>query len=209
MLFVTSCIFSGSLIAQTWQEWFQQKKTQKKYLFLQIAALKVHLSYVKKGYDIANKGINIVHTIKQGDFKLHRDFLASLKQVNPKIKNYSKIPEIIGYQSRIIKITRKSLLTIRASKQFTTVEMDYCKQVFDNLLNECAKTIDDLFLVVTSQVFEMKDDERLQRIDKLYVDSQDKYAFCLSFKNETELLSAQRLPGRVEIDQSKIINALK
>lgn len=40
--------------AQTWDEWFNQKSTQKKYLLQQIAAFEAYLSYAKKGYDIAN-----------------------------------------------------------------------------------------------------------------------------------------------------------
>ena len=39
--------------AQTFAEWFRQKKTQKQYLIQQIAALQVYIGYAQKGYSIA------------------------------------------------------------------------------------------------------------------------------------------------------------
>ena len=60
--------------AQTFEEWFQQTQTQKHYLVEQIAALQVYLGYVKKGYDIASKGIHTISDIKNGEFNLYGTF---------------------------------------------------------------------------------------------------------------------------------------
>ncbi len=209
MILSTCFLVSNSINAQTWQEWFQQKKTQKKYLLQQIAALKVYLNYAKKGYDIANKGITTVNNIKKGDFNLHQDFLGSLKNLNPKIKKYIKLADIIAFQLWIIKRTRLTFKAIQTSKQFSSSELDYCKEVFNNLLDECDKSIDELLMVTTSDILVMTDGERIKRVDDLYTDMQDKNAFCSSFSDELELLSAQRLSGQVEINYSKILNGLK
>ncbi len=195
--------------AQTWAEWTQQKETQKKYLLQQITALQIYLSYAKKGYDIASKGINTVSNIKKGEFNLHKRFFSSLKNVNPKISSYAKVADIISYQVRIIKQTKQTIQGIWEAKQFTTDELNYCKKMFDNLLEECIKTIDELFMIITSNQLEMKDDERIKRVDKLYLDMQDKYAFCSSFSEEMGLLSVQRLGEQIEINRSKLINDLK
>lgn len=184
-------------------------QTQKKYMLQQIAALQVYIGYAKKGYNIVSKGINTVRNIKNGDFNLHQDFFSSLKNVNPAISKYAKVADIIAYQVRIIKQTKQTIQGIRETKQFTTEELDYCKRIFDNLLEECVKTIDGLLMVITSGELEMKDDERLKRIDKIYTDMQDKYSFCSSFSDEMGLLSVQRLSEQAEINHSKIINGLK
>ena len=194
---------------QTLAEWTQQKKTQKKYLLQQVAALQIYINYAKKGYNIASKGINTVRNIKKGDFNLHRDFLSSLKNVNPKISKYAKVADIIAFQVRIIKETKVTLSGIKEAKQFTAEELDYCKQVFDNLLDECVKTVDELIMVITTGVLEMKDDERLKRIDKIYTDMQDKYSFCSSVSEEMALLSVQRMGEKIEINRSKILNDLQ
>ena len=195
--------------AQNWEEWTQQKKTQKKYLMQQIAALQVYIGYAKKGYDVANKGLTTIRNIKNGDLNLHRDFFGSLKRANPKIKKYAKVADIIAYQLRIVKETNKTLQGIRETGQFTSEELDYCKMVFDNLLVDCLKSIDELFLVITSGELEMKDDERIKRINALYADMQNKYAFSSSFSEEMGLLSVQRLGEQIEINRSKILNGLK
>lgn len=204
------CLSTTSVaFSQTVEEWTQQKKTQRKYLLQQIAALQVYISYINKGYNIVSKGINTVHNIKKGDFSLHSDFFTSLKNVNPQISNYAKVADIIAYQVNLIRQTKQTLQQIREAKQFTAEEIGYCKQVFDNLLDECIKTVDELIAVITSGEMEMKDDERLKRIDMLYLDMQDKYSFSCSFSEEMGLLAVQRLGEQIEINRSKLINGIK
>lgn len=195
--------------AQTFDEWFNQKSTQKKYLLQQIAALQVYLGYAKKGYNIVNSGVNTIRNIKNGDFNLHKDFFNRLKNVNPSIRRYAKVADIIAYQVKIIKQTRVALQQIRETKQFTEAELDYCKLVFDTLLDECVKKVEELILVTTPGELEMKDDERLKRIDGLYADVQDKYSFACSFSEDMGLLAIQRLGEHLEINRSKIVNGIK
>ena len=135
--------------AQTTDEWLNQKATQKKYLLQQIAALQVYIGYAKKGYNIVSGGVNTIRNIKNGDFNLHRDFFNRLKNVNPAIRWYAKVADIIAYQVKIIKQTKITIQQIRETKQFTEAELDYCKMVFDNLLDECMKTAEELILVTT------------------------------------------------------------
>ncbi len=211
ILISTTATLFGALLstAQTTDEWLNQKSTQKKYLLQQIAALQVYIGYEKKGYNIVSGGINTIRNIKNGDFNLHRDFFNRLKNVNPAIRRYAKVADIISYQVKIIKQTKQTLQQVRETNQFTEAELDYCKKVFDNLLDECMKTIDELMLVTTSGELQMKDDERLKRIDKLYADVQDKYSFACSFSEDMGLLAVQRLGEQVEINRSKLINGMK
>jgi hypothetical protein len=187
----------------------QQKQTQRKYLLQQIAALQTYISYARKGYTIVSKEVNTVRNIKTGDFNLHNNFFSSLKNVNPKISRYVKVADIIAFQLRIIKQVKLTLHSIRETKQFSREELDYCKQVLDNLLDDCVKTVDELLLVITSGKLEMKDDERLKRIDNIYIGMQDKYSFCSSFSDEMGLLSIQRFGEQMEVNRSKIINGIK
>jgi hypothetical protein len=209
LLLISLYLVALSLNAQTFDEWFNQKSTQKKYLLQQIAALQVYLGYAKKGYNIVTSGVNTIRNIKNGDFNLHRDFFNRLKNVNPAIRRYAKVADIIAYQVKIIKQTKITLQQIRETKQFTESELDYCKQVFDTLLDECIKTVEELILVTTSGELEMKDDERLKRIEGLYADVQDKYSFACSFSEDMGLLAVQRLGEQMEINRSKLINGIK
>lgn len=209
LLLATVGLFASFLLsAQTAGEWFNQSATQRKYLLQQIAALQVYLGYAKKGYTIVTSGVNTIRNIKNGDLNMHRDFFNRLKNVNPSICKYAKVADIIAYQVKIIKQTKITIQQIRETKQFTEAELGHCKQVFDNLLDECIKTVEELILVTTSGKLEMKDDERLKRIDGLYADVQDKYSFACSFSDDMGLLAVQRLGEQMEINRSKLINGL-
>lgn len=202
-------LWLSPITAQTASEWFNQQSTQKKYLLQQIAALQVYISYAKKGYNIVSSGLNTIRDIKKGDLNIHNAFFNSLKAVNPKIARYQKVADIISYQLRIIKQAKQTIAYIRESNQFTQEEIEYNKKVFDFLLLECIESINQLVSIIAPGELEMKDNERLIRIDKLYADMQDKYTFCTVMSEDMALLAAQRMGEYVEIEKSKIINGIK
>ncbi len=209
LLLLVASMVSLLCFSQTWDEWFRQKKTQKKYLLEQIAALRVYLGYAKQGYSIAKKGLGTINDIKHGDFHLHDGYFNSLKAVNPEIKNYAKVADIIALQLKIVKQSRQCMIAVRELGQFTPAEMDQCALVFSNLLTDCVKNIDELMLLITSGKIEMKDDERLKRINALYSDMQDKYGFCSSYTEEMTLLTVQRMREQYEVNLSRKLNGLQ
>lgn len=201
---MAACCLSAS--AQTWEEWTQQKQTRIKRLLEQIVANKVYIEYAKKGYKIVSDGLHTIRDTKKGDFRIHLGHIDSLKIVNPKIKNWIKVADIITYQTRISNTGKQAIDAVRQSRQFTNAELGYCKKVFDNLLEECLKSIDELVMVITNGATEMTDDERIKRIEKIYLDMQDKSSFASSFSNEMSLLVIQRLTEQAELNYSKKLN---
>ena len=190
--------------AQTFQEWFRQKSTQRKYLIQQIAALKVYLGYLKDGYDIAKKGLNIVGDIKDRNFKDHSDYFESLKLVNTSVRNSAKASLIVAYQNQILSEFRK--LRRNSGNQLTPDEIRYFEDVYDNLMNECESSLTVLTQVISDRTLEMKDDERLATIDAVYEDMKGKYAFTKSFMNSTSLLIMQRSKEKFEIEGASKLN---
>ncbi len=191
-IIVTGILLSTTSPAQTWDEWFKQKKTQKKYLVKQIALLRVYLGYLKKGYEIADKGLTTIHNIKNGDFNLHRDFFGSLKNVNPHIKNSAKVADIIAFQVYIIQNIKQVNNFCKNNEYFTPEEIRYVAAVYSNMLFLCDASISELLTIIRSNETEMKDDERLVRIDKLYDDMLDKHAFVQSFDSDVRLIARER-----------------
>lgn len=199
--------FSVDVEAQTWSEWFRQKKTQKKYLLAQIAALKVYAGYLSKGYKIADKGIRIVQDIKRGDFNLHANYFASLSDVNSSIKNYKKVSAIISIQEDIVRQTSATLLKA-SNNAFGADEKIYFKKVIDNLLSNCLQNLDELTKIISNGNYEMKDDERIKAIDHIYMDMLDNKAFAGSFCGSISRLALQRNSDRIDIIISRKLNAL-
>lgn len=191
-IIVTGILLSTTSPAQTWDEWFKQKKTQKKYLAKQIVLLRLYLGYLKKGYEIADKGLTTIHNIKNGDFNLHRDFFGSLKNVNPHIKNSAKVADIIAFQVYIIQNIKRVNNFCKNNEYFTPEEIRYVAAVYSNMLFLCDSSISELLTIIRSNETEMKDDERLVRIDRLYDDMLDKHAFVQSFDSDVRLIARER-----------------
>jgi len=185
------------------------QKPKHKRLIEQIAALQVYIGYAQQGYTIANKGLTTVRNIKNGDFNLHRDFISSFKKVNPKIKGYAKVADIIALQLRIISAIKECLKGVKEAKQFTNAEIEHCSAVFQNVLNASLENIEQLLEIISDDELQMKDDERLKRIDALYTDMQDKYAFSSSFSEEMAVLTVQRMHQRADIELSKKLNGFQ
>lgn len=180
--------------AQTpnFNEWFAQKKTQIKYLTQQIAALKVYLEYLKKGYDIAQKGLTTISAIKNGSFNLHKTYFASLKAVSPIVKNSSKVYTILYLQPRMMDDFKELLSDIARDIQLTHGEKSYIASVYQTLLASCTSSIEELEMITTTDVTEMEDGERLSRLDKVYEDILEQYAFTQDFIAGVRGLSVNR-----------------
>ncbi len=210
-IFIALFILTASvqaLHAQTWSEWTKQKKTQRKYLLQQIAALKVYASYVKEGYNIAKKGLNTIGSFKRGEFSLHTDFFNSLKSVNPKVKRSVKVAQIIELQLRMVQDYNRTFRQLRDGGMLAPDELEYITRVFGRLMEDCAQTIDALIDVTTSGTLEMTDDERLSRIEKLHKDMQQKYTFLQGFSNDTKVLAISRKQENNDVKTSRALHGI-
>jgi hypothetical protein len=174
--------------AQTFDEWFNQKKTQIKYLTQQIAALNAFERSVKQGYDIAKNEWASIGSFKNSEFGLHQNYYNSLSQVNPLVKNSV---DLTGIQTE-----RRSIISqFNALNNLTglsAVEQRYIQSVGQNLVAEFDKDMDELQTVLTPGKLVMTDDERIERINKVSASMKDKYVFACAFCTQVKILAAQR-----------------
>lgn len=191
------CLMAVSICSygQTWGEFFDQKKTQKRYLLEQIAALKVYGDYLKKGYQIVDGGISAVRDITRGEFSLHHAFISSLKLVSPAIRNDVRVAEIIGLQISIL----RGFGEIKSSAFLSAEDLTYIHLVQAALTADCFNELEELLLVITSGKLAMKDDERLERLADIYARMLDKNAFSQDFCGNVGVLIRQRKAGENEI----------
>ena len=173
---------------QTFAEFFNQKKTQKKYLLEQIAALQVYAGYLKKGYEIVDNGLQTIKDFSNGEFSLHNAFISGLKKVSPAIRSNAKVADIIEIQLAI----GRAFSGIKSSPYLSVSNQMYIQQVRENLWEESLKDLEELLLVITSGKMEMEDDERLARLDKIYQSIKEKSAFVQYFCSEVSLLIAHK-----------------
>lgn len=208
VIILVMTLLSCAVEAQTTAEWTRQKKTQRKYLLQQIAALKVYTGYVSKGYSVAKNGLNVINRIKEGDFTLHKTNLEKLSAINPTIRRYTKIAAILSLQKEIAGKCARSIRQFKNSRQFTPGEINYINDVCSKLLSDCADNLDKLLQVINNGRLNMTDDERIAMIDSIYTDLQDKQIFVRSFCGRTTTLMLQRQSDLNDITISKKLNAL-
>jgi len=183
----------------------QAQRKQRKVLLQQIGALKVYIDAAQKGYSIAKKGLNTIGDLKRGEFTLHTDYLNSLKKVNPKIKKYSRVAEIIDLQLKILKNCISTYRNLEVGNLFHGSEVAYIKRVFGRLINNCDGNLEELITVTTDGELEMKDDERMERIDRLYNTMMDNYSFFQSFNNQVKLVRLSRAKEDRETQSSQVL----
>nr|WP_294900416.1 TerB family tellurite resistance protein [uncultured Pedobacter sp.] len=166
-----------------------------------LTQLKSILSDMKKGYQIVSKGYNSVKQITEGNFSLHDAFLSRLIAVNPAIKNYKRVADIISYQKDIVNEYQQAFNRFNSSQVFNKNELQYLEQVYKGLLHQSLQNIDDLTTIITATKLRMGDDERLKIIDRIYEDTTDKLQFLKSFNRKTYVLMLQRNREKDEMKQ--------
>jgi len=171
----------------------------------QIAKLEIYIIDLEKGYKIAREGLTTIGEIKKGEFNLHSLFFSSLQSVNPSVAKYSKIAVIISDQLSIISAFKILIQHLNNSDKLTNAELQYIETVYSNMSDESLKTLNNLIAVLTDGNFEMTDDERIKRIDGIYDDMEDKYAFSQSFCGKANQISLLRSDDVNEFGLLKVL----
>lgn len=174
--------------AQTFAEWFSQKKTQIKYLNQQIAALIQYENYVMQGYRISQDGLGGIGDWVKAEFDLHSDYYQSLNQVNPAIGSDPRADSIISYTKQIpVRFDHLMHISI-----LDAGGRDYIRRVRSAVIAACDQDLAELQTIMTSGKLQMTDDERIRRLDEIYNRMRDKYAFTLFFCSQAGTLLLQR-----------------
>lgn len=196
------CAFSFQLTqAQTFAEWFSQKKTQIKYLTQQIAALEQYGKDVEQGYRIAKSGWGGIGNWVKGEFDLHSAYFSSLRTVNPAIKSDPKADNIVSYAA-LIPQQFDHLNGLSALNEST---QDYIRRVATAVLDDTDKDLSELELVITDGKAQFTDDERIRRLDNIYARVKDKLAFSQSFCQGVRMLLVQRTNSLNDLNTLKSI----
>ncbi|WP_025144310.1 hypothetical protein [Pedobacter jeongneungensis] len=158
-----SALSFQQVMAQSWSEWFRQKKIQERYLLEQIAALRLYGSYVKKGYQLVSGGVNVVRDLSKGELDVHQLFFASLSRVNPVVRSSAKVTGIIELELEMVKL----LSAVRRVELAREAKINVVA-VADGLSKESLAGLEELLSLVLSGEVELSDAERLERLDALH-----------------------------------------
>jgi hypothetical protein len=150
------------------------------------------LDNMYKGYTILTKGYNAIKDIAEGNFNLHKVFLDALFEVSPAVRNYKRIPSIIQYQQYLVSEYRRAFRGFKNDPNLSEDEINYLEDVYATLFQQSLRNLDELLMIVTANKLRMSDEERLQAIDRIYLDMENKLVFLKVFNSSTQMLAIQR-----------------
>ena len=174
-----------------------------------LSQFKKILSDMKKGYELLSGGYKIVKDMSEGNFSLHKTFLDALMQVSPVVRNYKRVGDIVNFQILLMKESKNGLNRFVKSGNFSEKEISYFEKVYGNLLSQSLRNLDELTMVVTADKLRMSDDERLQAVDEIYQQMQDKLLFLRNFNASSNVLALQRAKEAKDVYASKELQELK
>lgn len=177
--------------AQTFAEWFDQKKTKEKYIVQQIAALEAYGSVLKTGYNVAHNGLGTIGSFNHGEFQLHNAYYTNLKAANPAVKNNVQVKEILAWQQDI-------------NTAFSRLQADqYYNQVKTAVLKDCNQQLTELQTVLTDNSVDMSDADRLKRIGAIHAEMLSNYRFAMGFCNNAALMSRDQTNQTTDLQTLK------
>jgi hypothetical protein len=157
-----------------------------------LTQLKGILSDMKTGYQIYQQGYGSISQLSKGNFDLHSVYLNGLLSINPTVKNYGRVAEIITQQASLLSEYKSSYKQFRQSGTFSANELSYMSDVYTQLVTQSLENLDELTNVLTAGKLRMSDDERMRAIDRIYASSSDKLQFLRHFNRQGVNLSLQR-----------------
>ena len=168
-----------------------------------LTQMKSILSDMKTGYQIYQQGYGTISSLSKGNFSLHNSYITGLMAVNPVVRNYGRVAEIISMQASLVSEYKRQSKLFQQSGSFSVTELSYMSDVYDRLVSASLNNLEELANVVTANKLRMSDAERIKAIDRLYATCSDKLQFLRSFNNQVVSLSLQRSKDAADVRMLK------
>src|SRR5882757_645393 len=153
--------------AQSFAEWWQQKKTRIQYLQQQAAALSALKSTVEKGYQIAEDSIQDIRNIKEDEFGLHSTFFHSMEVASPVVTNSQELSACLFRLRSLLNLISNKLHAYSADPRIKPADQIFYMGTFNYQMAQVHENIQHLHALVTDFQLKMTDGERLLEIQAI------------------------------------------
>nr|WP_121269885.1 conjugal transfer protein TraI [Pedobacter schmidteae] len=135
--------------------------------------------------------------------KIYKEYFDELHKVKTLISYYQRIKDITKKQAQLVSEYKRAWAMIRSDKHFTFDEIAEMGRVYEGILEETVKNIDQLSLVVNSFITTMSDAKRLEIIASVDNKVDENLDDLRRFNSENAILSLKRAQSQHEIDVVK------
>lgn len=141
--------------------------------------------------------------------KLYQDYFDELHKVKSIITYYQRIKEIARKQVDLIEEYKRFWRLVNQDNHFTADEIAYMGTVYQGIIENTLKNVDQISLIVTSFATTMTDAKRLQIINEAADNVDQTYSDLKLFNNQNYMLSLSRAKSELEIDEVKIMYGIR
>jgi hypothetical protein len=139
---------------------------------------------------------------------LYKNYYEELYRGKAIISDYQRIKEITQKQVRLMEEYQRARRLFKQDKHFSPDELSYMARVYSGILEESAKNLDQIFLVVHASATQMGDAKRLEIIHAAANQVDANYDDLKMFNQQNILLSLQRARAQHDVDIVKKLYGL-
>ncbi|GAA4429866.1 hypothetical protein GCM10023188_15790 [Pontibacter saemangeumensis] len=131
---------------------------------------------------------------------LYQEYYGELYRVKTTVSDYHRIRDIMQKQVHLVEEYQQAWRLFRQDRHFSREELNHMAQVYAGILEESAKNIDRIFLVVQAFATQMSDSKRLEIIDAAADQVDASYNDLRMFNRQNILLSLQRAKTQRDVE---------
>jgi len=141
--------------------------------------------------------------------KLYADYFDELWRIKAILTYYHRVKEIIDMQVYLVNEYKAAWALFRQDDNFTTDELNFMYRVYNGMMDESVKNIDQLFLVINAFATQMTDAKRLEIINAVSANVETQLMDLKEFNSQNKVISLQRAAEKGEIETVKRLYGLQ
>ena len=138
----------------------------------------------------------------------YANYFDELWRIKAALAYYQRVKDIIEKQLQLVKEYKAAWALFKQDKNFTADELDYMQEVYNGMMDESIKNLDQLSLVINAFVTQMSDAKRMEIINEVDHNLDENLSDLREFNNQNKMMSFQRASEKGDIETVKKLYGL-
>ena len=138
----------------------------------------------------------------------YANYFDELWRIKAALAYYQRIKDIIEKQLQLVNEYKGAWALFKQDKNFTVDELDYMQEVYNGMMDESIKNLDQLSLVINAFVTQMSDAKRMEIINEVDHNLDENLSDLREFNNQNKMMSLQRASEKGDIETVKKLYGL-
>ncbi|MFT3981202.1 MAG: conjugal transfer protein TraI [Ferruginibacter sp.] len=139
---------------------------------------------------------------------LYAKYFDELWKVKAALSYYHRVKDIFERQLQLVNEYKSAWALLKQDKNFTSDELEYIGEVYNGILEESVKNLDQLSLVINAFATQMGDAKRMEIINAVDDKLNENLTDLREFNTQNKMISLQRASEKGEIETVKRLYGL-